>query len=72
MQARELRLLTDEELQSRLDETRRESFNLRQDWFLGRLEDNNRLVAVRQDIARIKTIMRERELAKMIVEGGAQ
>ena len=72
MQARELRLLTDSELHSRLEETYRELFNLRQDWFLGRLEDNNRLVAVRRDVARIKTIMRERELAEMMVEGGAQ
>ncbi|HIE38431.1 MAG TPA: 50S ribosomal protein L29 [Anaerolineales bacterium] len=71
MLARELRLLRDEELRGRLDEAYRELFNLRQDWYMGRLEDNNRITAVKRDIARIKTILRERELARM-VEGGAR
>ncbi len=71
MQARELRSLTDEELQVRLDDAYRELFNLRQEWVLGRLEDNNLVVAARRNIARIKTIIRERELA-MMMEGGAQ
>jgi large subunit ribosomal protein L29 len=71
MLARELRLLTDEELRGRLDEAYRELFNLRQDWYMGRLEDNNRITAVKREIARIKTILRERELARM-VEGGAR
>lgn len=71
MQARELRRLTDEELHGRLQEAYRELFSLRQDWYLGRLEDNNRVTAVERDIARIKTIMRERELAR-VLEGGTQ
>ncbi len=71
MLARELRLLTDEELRNRLDEAYRELFNLRQDWYLGRLEDNNRITAAKREVARIKTILRERELARM-VEGGAR
>jgi large subunit ribosomal protein L29 len=69
--AGELRLLTDAELSVRLKEANRELFTLRQDWHMGRLEDNNRVVAVKRDIARIQTIMRERELVKL-VEGGAQ
>jgi len=72
MQAREIRQLTDEEIQTRLDEAYRELFNLRQDWYLGRLEDHNRITAVKRDIARMKTILRERELMRMIGEGGAQ
>jgi large subunit ribosomal protein L29 len=72
MLARELRLLTDAELQTRLEESQRELFNLRQDWYMGRLEDNNRVTAVKREIARVKTILRERELAEMMVEGGAQ
>ncbi len=70
MLARELRLLTDEELRNRLNEAYRELFNLRQEWYLGRLEDNNRVTAAKREIARIQTILRERELAKR-VEGGA-
>jgi len=68
MRARELRLLTDAELRARLEEAYRELFVLRQDWFMNRLQDNNRITATRRDIARIKTILRERELARMMQE----
>ncbi len=72
MQAREIRTWTDAELHKQLDDAYRELFNLRQDWYMGRLEDNNRITAVKRDIARMRTILRERELAKLIIEGGAQ
>ncbi len=68
MQANEIREFTSEELQRRLQETRRELFNLRQQWYAGGLEDHNRLRAVRKDIARILTILRERDL---VAEKGA-
>ena len=68
MRARELRLLTDAELRARLEEAYRELFVLRQEWFMNRLQDNNRITATRRDIARIKTILRERELARMMQE----
>lgn len=71
MQAREIRKLTKEEIGVRLNDAQRELFNLRQDWYLGRLQDHNRLTAVKRDIARLKTIMREREMIEEI-EGGAQ
>ncbi len=71
MQAQEIRQLASDEIRVRLDETYRELFNLRQDWYLGRLEDHNRLTAVKRDIARLKTILCERELVAMM-EGGAQ
>jgi LSU ribosomal protein L29P len=70
MRARELRLLTDAELRARLEEAYRELFVLRQDWFMNRLQDNNRITATKRDIARIKTILRERELARMMQEAG--
>jgi len=70
MRARELRLLTDAELRARLEDAYRELFVLRQDWFMNRLQDNNRITATRRDIARIKTILRERELARMMQETG--
>jgi large subunit ribosomal protein L29 len=63
MQASEYREMTSEDLQTRLQETRRELFNLRQQWFTGSLQDQNRLRAVRKDIARILTILRQREIA---------
>lgn len=68
MQARELRMLTDAELRARLEDAYRELFVLRQDWFMNRLQDHNRITATRRDIARIKTILRERDLARMIQE----
>ena len=71
MQAHELRELTEEELRLRLQETRRELFNLRQQWYAGSLEDHNRLRAVRKDIARILTILRERELVAALAQKGA-
>jgi large subunit ribosomal protein L29 len=71
MQAHELRELTEEELRLRLQETRRELFNLRQQWYAGSLEDHNRLRAVRKDIARIMTILRERELVAALAQKGA-
>lgn len=71
MFASEIRQLTTEELQSRLQETRRELFNLRQQWYAGSLQDNNRIQAVRKNIARCLTILRERELAAAENKGDA-
>ncbi len=68
MKAQEFRELTTEELEVRLLEAKRELFNLRQQWYAGSLQDHNRMGFVRKDIARIKTILRERELA--MEEGG--
>jgi len=71
MQTSELRELTLDEMRVRLAETRRELFNLRQQWYAGSLEDFNRMRAVRREIARILTVLRERELAQESEEGGA-
>jgi large subunit ribosomal protein L29 len=65
MQASELRNLTVNEIESKLDSTYQEMFNLRFQWSSGQLEDHNRLTALRRDIARMKTILRERELAAL-------
>jgi large subunit ribosomal protein L29 len=58
----DLRALSDEELAKRLDELQQELFNLRFQLTTRQLENYNRLEAVRRDIARVKTILREREL----------
>jgi large subunit ribosomal protein L29 len=58
----ELRELTDDELVLRLREAKEELFNLRFQMATGQLENNRRLRTVRHDIARVYTVMREREL----------
>jgi large subunit ribosomal protein L29 len=60
--AADLRELTDEELVLRVREAKEELFNLRFQMATGQLDNNRRLRTVRHDIARIYTIMREREL----------
>ena len=61
--AEELRALTEDELLGRLRESKDELFNLRFQVATGQLDNNRRLQTVRRDIARIYTVMRERELA---------
>jgi len=60
--AAEIRDLADDELVTRLAEAKEELFNLRFQVATGQLDNNRRLHHVRRDIARIYTVMREREL----------
>jgi len=60
--AAELRTSTLEELDGKLAEAKEELFNLRFQGATGHLESHGRLRAVRKEIARIYTVMREREL----------
>jgi large subunit ribosomal protein L29 len=62
VQAAELRELSDEELVTRLRDAKAELFNLRVQAATGQLENHGRLQVIRREIARIYTIMREREL----------
>ena len=61
MRARELRDLTDEELENRLADTRQELFNLRFQGATGALENTARLKLAKREIARILTIRNERQ-----------
>ena len=61
--ASELRELDDEELESRLGEYRREMLNLRFQLATGQLDNVVRLSVVRKDVARVLTILRDREIA---------
>jgi large subunit ribosomal protein L29 len=63
-----MRELEDDELETKLREAKEELFNLRFQAATGQLESHGRLNAVRKDIARIYTIMRERELGISTVE----
>ena len=58
----QLRISTEEELHAKLAEAKEELFNLRFQGATGQLESHGRLRAVRKEIARIYTVMREREL----------
>ena len=58
----EFRELHDDELETRLREAKEELFNLRFQMATGQLDNNRRLRTVRHEIARIYTILREREL----------
>jgi len=58
----ELRELADEDLVIALRDAKEELFNLRFQVATGQLDNNRRLQTVRRDIARIYTVMREREL----------
>ena len=68
-QVGELRNLDDAELTSKLSEAKEELFNLRFQGATGQLENHGRLRAVRKDIARIYTILRERELGITPTDG---
>ena len=61
MKARELRDLTDEELEEKMVETRKELFNLRFQSATGALENSARLRSAKREIARILTVKTERE-----------
>ena len=62
VKAAELRELSEQELVARLREAKAELFNLRVQSATGQLDNNRRLQVIRREIARIYTIMREREL----------
>jgi large subunit ribosomal protein L29 len=69
MKIAEIRLLSTEELKTKLADTRNELMNFRFQIVTGQLVDTSRLKATRREIARYETILRERELSKNL-EGG--
>jgi large subunit ribosomal protein L29 len=63
MLVKDLRNLSTTELENKLDDAREELFKLRFQFRTGQLTDYTRLRATRRDIARLATLLRERELA---------
>ncbi len=63
MKTKELHELTVDELNSKLKELSEELFNLRFRHAIGQLENPSSINVCRKDIAKVKTILRERELA---------
>jgi len=64
MKPEEIREMSSEELRRKLEELQRELFNLRFRHVTRELKDTSQLRKVRKDIARVKTILRERELQR--------
>ena len=58
----EIKELSREEIESRLDETKEELFNLRFQNATGQLDNYKRIKELRRDVARIKTVLREQEM----------
>ena len=68
--AHELDEMNDVDLETRLRESKEELFNLRFQMATGQMDNNRRLRTVRHDIARIYTVMRERELGLSVGPDG--
>lgn len=64
MKAKQIHEMTDAELTTKLAELKDELFNLRFRHATGQLENPNVLNSVKKDIARVKTVIREREIKK--------
>ena len=64
MKAKEIHEMKDEELAVKLTELKQELFNLRCSHATGQLNNPMQMVNCKRDIARVKTVMRERELKK--------
>ncbi len=67
--AHELDEMNDVDLETRLRESKEELFNLRFQAAPGQLESHGRLRSVKKDIARIYTVVRERELGIRVAPG---
>ena len=65
MKAHEVRNLSASEIQTKLDEIYEELFNLRFQFAIGQARDANQMSALKKDIARLKTVLRELELAEL-------
>jgi large subunit ribosomal protein L29 len=66
--AAEIRKMTDGEIVGAINDAKREMFNLRIQWEIGQLEDYTRIRELKKEIARLKTVQRERELAAEILQ----
>ena len=65
MKAVEIRGMTPAELETKLEELKKELFNLRFQHATNQLTNPGKIADVKKDIARVKTIIREKELAKV-------
>lgn len=71
MKAAEIRELSVAEIESQLTDARHELMNLRFQTITGQLTDTSIIRAIRRDVARMETILREKRLAEMAEESKA-
>ena len=69
MKSAEIREMESQSLLETVESKREELFRLRIAWAANRLEDPNQMRIVRKDIARMLTVLRERELAASYIGG---
>jgi large subunit ribosomal protein L29 len=65
--AADIRQMVTGEIEKSLEDAKQELFNLRFQFEIGRLEDPSRIRIVKRNIARYKTVLRERQLAEEVV-----
>jgi large subunit ribosomal protein L29 len=68
MKVKEIRELTTEQIVAKIKENKEELFNLRFQQATGNLEKPSRIRDLRHDVARLKTVLRERELKGEVAE----
>ena len=66
MKASEIRELSVEEIEEQLNDAQQEMMNLRFQFVMGQITDTSRFKVVRRDIARMLTVLREREIAEEV------
>ncbi len=71
MKAAEIRKMSVAEIENQLVDTRHELLNLRFQTITGQLTDTSRIRAVRRDIARMETVLREKQMAETAEESEA-
>ena len=69
LKIKELRELSNKELETKVREAKKELFNLRMKQSTGTLEKPSKIKELRKDVARMKTIIREREKTKEVRDG---
>jgi large subunit ribosomal protein L29 len=72
MRISEIRPMESAEIESKLDDAREEQFKLRFQFRTGQLTDYSRLNVTRRTVARLLTVLRERELAEALAAQGGQ
>lgn len=71
MKAAEIRELSDEKLRAELDKSREDYFKMRFQYSTGQLTDYNQLQTARKEIARLATVMRERQLETQVKDSAS-
>lgn len=66
MKASEIRALSVEEIEEKLNDAQQEMMNLRFQFVMGQITDTSRFKVVRRDVARMLTVLREREIAEEV------